>query len=290
MAQQRWPATSPPRGDARCTPHRCCLVGRLDHGYDIVDHAHVDDARGGGRARPARRRAAAHGLGLVVDIVPNHTGVADAAARTRRGGTCCGMGRTSRTPAGSTSTGIAAGGSAAGARRRRTTWPAEGRGRRAALLRAPLPDRARAPSERRRRARCTTGSTTSWSTGAAPTPSRTTGGSSRHHPGRAAGRGPGGLRRHPRADRCAGARRRDRRAARRPPGRAGRPARLPDAAARAGRRRRLDRGREDPRARRGAAASLAGRRHHRLRRAARGGRGASSTRPARRRSPRCTAS
>ncbi|MGY1744882.1 malto-oligosyltrehalose synthase [Blastococcus sp. SYSU D00695] len=50
------------------------------HGYDTVDHAHVDEARGG---REAFDRFVAalhgHGLGLVLDIVPNHMGVADPA-------------------------------------------------------------------------------------------------------------------------------------------------------------------------------------------------------------------
>ncbi|MGZ4546793.1 MAG: malto-oligosyltrehalose synthase [Blastococcus sp.] len=51
------------------------------HGYDTVDHAHIDEARGG-RAGFDRFVAALHehGLGLVLDIVPNHLGVADAAA------------------------------------------------------------------------------------------------------------------------------------------------------------------------------------------------------------------
>ncbi|MGZ4606061.1 MAG: malto-oligosyltrehalose synthase, partial [Blastococcus sp.] len=51
------------------------------HGYDTVDHAHIDEARGG-RAGFDRFVAALHehGLGLVLDIVPNHMGVADAAA------------------------------------------------------------------------------------------------------------------------------------------------------------------------------------------------------------------
>jgi len=49
-----------------------------DHGYDVVDPARVDDDRGGpeGLARfvAAAREA---GLGILVDIVPNHQGVAD---------------------------------------------------------------------------------------------------------------------------------------------------------------------------------------------------------------------
>jgi len=48
------------------------------HGYDTVDHAHVDEPRGG-REGLDRFVAALHehGLGLVLDIVPNHMGVAD---------------------------------------------------------------------------------------------------------------------------------------------------------------------------------------------------------------------
>ncbi|MGY1591333.1 malto-oligosyltrehalose synthase [Geodermatophilus sp. SYSU D00708] len=50
------------------------------HGYDTVDHAHVDESRGG-RAGFDRLVAALHerGLGLVLDLVPNHMGVADPA-------------------------------------------------------------------------------------------------------------------------------------------------------------------------------------------------------------------
>jgi (1->4)-alpha-D-glucan 1-alpha-D-glucosylmutase len=48
------------------------------HGYDVVDHASIDEERGGPeafeRAVAAVRR---HGLGVLVDIVPNHVGVAD---------------------------------------------------------------------------------------------------------------------------------------------------------------------------------------------------------------------
>ncbi|SNR29521.1 malto-oligosyltrehalose synthase [Blastococcus mobilis] len=52
-----------------------------NHGYDTVDHAHVDEARGG-RAGLDRFVAALHqhGLGLVLDLVPNHMGVADPSA------------------------------------------------------------------------------------------------------------------------------------------------------------------------------------------------------------------
>ncbi|GAB3324100.1 malto-oligosyltrehalose synthase [Geodermatophilus aquaeductus] len=50
------------------------------HGYDTVDHAHVDESRGGQEGFD--RFVAAlheHGLGLVLDLVPNHMGVADPA-------------------------------------------------------------------------------------------------------------------------------------------------------------------------------------------------------------------
>ncbi|SOD98948.1 malto-oligosyltrehalose synthase [Blastococcus haudaquaticus] len=52
-----------------------------NHGYDTVDHAHIDEARGG-REGFDRFVAALHehGLGLVLDLVPNHMGVDDPAA------------------------------------------------------------------------------------------------------------------------------------------------------------------------------------------------------------------
>jgi (1->4)-alpha-D-glucan 1-alpha-D-glucosylmutase len=48
-----------------------------DHGYDVVDHSRVDPARGGDEALD-RFAAAARGqdLGILIDIVPNHMGVA----------------------------------------------------------------------------------------------------------------------------------------------------------------------------------------------------------------------
>ena len=47
------------------------------HGYDVVDHTHVDTERGGDDAFRALTQAAhAAGLGVLVDIVPNHVGVA----------------------------------------------------------------------------------------------------------------------------------------------------------------------------------------------------------------------
>ncbi len=51
-----------------------------EHGYDVVDFAHIDDERGGATGWAAVVEAARRmGLGLVIDIVPNHSGVADAA-------------------------------------------------------------------------------------------------------------------------------------------------------------------------------------------------------------------
>ncbi|SEL10276.1 maltooligosyl trehalose synthase [Blastococcus sp. DSM 46786] len=52
-----------------------------NHGYDTVDHAHIDEARGG-QGGFDRFVAALHehGLGLVLDLVPNHMGVDDPAA------------------------------------------------------------------------------------------------------------------------------------------------------------------------------------------------------------------
>ena len=47
-----------------------------DHGYDVIDHASVDPARGGPEALAALAAAAsAAGRGILVDIVPNHVGV-----------------------------------------------------------------------------------------------------------------------------------------------------------------------------------------------------------------------
>ena len=54
-----------------------------DHGYDVVDHSLVDPERGGGAALDRFNDAArAQGLGILIDIVPNHMGVADPAANS----------------------------------------------------------------------------------------------------------------------------------------------------------------------------------------------------------------
>jgi len=50
------------------------------HGYDVVDHGAVDAERGGAAAfERAVHAARAQNLGVLVDIVPNHVGVADPA-------------------------------------------------------------------------------------------------------------------------------------------------------------------------------------------------------------------
>jgi len=52
-----------------------------DHGYDVVDHSRVDESRGGTTGLEAvARQAHALGMGVLVDIVPNHVGVATPAA------------------------------------------------------------------------------------------------------------------------------------------------------------------------------------------------------------------
>lgn len=48
-----------------------------DHGYDVVDHSLIDPARGGrGGLDAASAEARRLGLGVLIDIVPNHVGVA----------------------------------------------------------------------------------------------------------------------------------------------------------------------------------------------------------------------
>ena len=52
-----------------------------EHGYDVVDHSRVSPALGGEEGRLALKAALdAAGLGLVIDIVPNHAGVGVPAA------------------------------------------------------------------------------------------------------------------------------------------------------------------------------------------------------------------
>ncbi len=48
-----------------------------EHGYDVTDHSRVDESRGGAEGLRALSEAAHEaGLGVLVDIVPNHVGVA----------------------------------------------------------------------------------------------------------------------------------------------------------------------------------------------------------------------
>ena len=48
-----------------------------DHGYDVVAHDRIDPARGGAEGLAALSAEARRlGLGVLVDIVPNHVGVA----------------------------------------------------------------------------------------------------------------------------------------------------------------------------------------------------------------------
>ena len=51
------------------------------HGYDVVDPTRVDESRGGAEGLAALSAEARRlGMGVLVDIVPNHMGVADPAA------------------------------------------------------------------------------------------------------------------------------------------------------------------------------------------------------------------
>jgi len=55
--------------------------GGSDHGYDVVDHTVVDPVRGGKEGLDEFAAAAREqGLGILIDIVPNHVGVATPAA------------------------------------------------------------------------------------------------------------------------------------------------------------------------------------------------------------------
>ncbi|RIJ79057.1 malto-oligosyltrehalose synthase [Nakamurella silvestris] len=48
-----------------------------DHGYDVTDHARIDTSRGGPEGLAAAGAAArGAGLGVLIDVVPNHVGVA----------------------------------------------------------------------------------------------------------------------------------------------------------------------------------------------------------------------
>ena len=280
-----------PRRRRTPTSRRCCASARgQHHGYDTVDHAHIDEPRGGRDGlRPARGRAArARARRSCSTSCPTTWASPTPAEKRRGGGTCC---STAATAAHAARVRHRLGvrrrqGAHPGARRRRTTSEArarDGRRRRAALLRATASRSRPAPA---------TGDAAGGARPAALRAGRLA--ARRHraelppvlrdqHPRRAAGGGPGGLRRHPRAGAAAGratarstgcgsttptgwpTRRATSTGWPRPPGD------------------RVDGGREDPRARRGAAGELAGRRAPpattRWPRSTR----CSSTRPARRR-------
>jgi (1->4)-alpha-D-glucan 1-alpha-D-glucosylmutase len=59
-----------------CSPLLAAEPGS-DHGYDVIDHSRTDPERGGREGLAALADAAhAHGMGVLVDIVPNHVGIA----------------------------------------------------------------------------------------------------------------------------------------------------------------------------------------------------------------------
>ncbi|MFN2539094.1 MAG: malto-oligosyltrehalose synthase [Mycobacteriales bacterium] len=59
-----------------CSPWLASAAGS-QHGYDVVDHSHVDDELGGAEGLAELHRACQeHGLGIVLDIVPNHMTIA----------------------------------------------------------------------------------------------------------------------------------------------------------------------------------------------------------------------
>ena len=133
------------------------------HGYDVVDHSRVDASRGGPDAlREFADAAHARGLKVLVDIVPNHMGVATPAVNPWWWDLLT-YGQDSRY-ASYFDIDWEFGQRTAAAPRPRRRRGRRGcpprRGRRAPLLRPPLPDRTRHRA-RGPRARCTTASTTS---------------------------------------------------------------------------------------------------------------------------------
>ena len=251
-----------------------------DHGYDVVRFDTVDPQRGGlaGWHRTARRRPGARPAASWSTSCPNHIGVADAAENPAwwdvlRAGQRSPYARWfdidwAARPA------AAAGARRRLRRRRSSTSSARSSELRYFEHRFPIapgtgPERATTGRGRARPAALRAGQLPPGRHRAELPPVLR-----RHHPGRPAGRGPGGLRRHPRPDRCAGC------ATDGIDGlRIDHPDGLADPAGYLRRLRelagagRVDHGGEDPRAGRGAAGGLAGGRHHRLRRAGRGRRG-----------------
>ena len=261
-----------------------------NHGYDTVDHAHIDEARGGRPASTGSSPRCTSGLGLVLDLVPNHMGVADAAAApwwwdVLQHGRDSARGRV-RHRLGVRRRQGAPPGARLGGRRRKLKVVASGTSELLHYYDNRFPIAPGTESGTRRR--CTPASTTSSSTGGARTPTSTTAGSSRSTPSPDCASRTRRSSTRPTRSSCSWCRRCGRRPADRPP-RAWRTRRLPRAAGR-GVRRPVDGRREDPRARRGPPGVLADR----------GDDGATtrsprstrcwSTPPARRRSPRWTPS
>ena len=147
------------------------------HGYDVVAHDHIDESRGGAAGLDAVVAEARRlGLGVLIDIVPNHVGIAtprdnpwwwDLLENGRDSAHAAafdvdwdaGAGRIRIPVVGDDDWGSRIG----------------PRGRRAALPRPPLPDRARPRDD----GACRRRSTTSSCTGRSPTTASTTAASSR---------------------------------------------------------------------------------------------------------------
>ena len=244
-----------------------------DHGYDVVDHAAIDPARGGAAglaALSAEARRLGHGRAGRHRAQPRRR--RRRPAGTAGGGTCSRHGRESAYAAAFDIDWEAGGGRLPHPGRRRRRPPPEaadreprGRGGRAALPRPPLPDwlPARADDGDGRRRPCTPGSTTSWSAGGRrrrpQLPPVLRGQHARRDPGR--GPASGSTLSHDEIRRWFDEGLVDGLRVDHPDGLRD-PERLPRRPGRADRRR-LRAGREDPRARRGAAGRLGDRRHHR---------------------------
>ena len=67
------------------------------HGYDVIDHSRIRAEFGGDKGVCERWSASwpTHGLGIVVDLVPNHMTIPVRSRATRSSGRCCGTGRDS---------------------------------------------------------------------------------------------------------------------------------------------------------------------------------------------------
>ena len=75
-AAPTWP-TCASSASTGSTSRRCSPESGIDHGYDVVDHSPIDPrAAGGSGLTRAVGGARELGIGVLVDIVPNHVGVA----------------------------------------------------------------------------------------------------------------------------------------------------------------------------------------------------------------------